>query len=432
MSRKNARRCLIAAGVILALFLILTSADRAGWTGRRESSARTADSFSSDSDSGTHASSRPNKTGPREIRAKATDVQAEKFRRFFLPPIELKHASIGEAMAAVIAAYRETALASGEEPVDLRVNLSHARTDKPLNLTTPRATAGTVIRYLAALSGNRTTGALPNFRLEGLPQTPDRAGKLLVPPAFDRLIAAYLASERTPTRASLSENPFEGDPAKPVEPLPVPGTAPGLREVLKQLGFESSLESEMGADGKLAYRNASEAELELLGSLVEVVDGGEIGPVQMKSRTTFVMTGEDMVDSLVSGTSFNAGEEQLLMRQFAQKAGTDLMTIPSILARDGEMGMIHLPGAVESGEGAQSWNGVKFATTSVPYGLGTEVEFAYEMRGPGEQLLTARQRVLLPEDGRGVVVTPQPDGKRLVAIHSLTLVDSAGQPIVPK
>lgn len=381
--------------------------------------------------------SKPAKSGERPTAPKpATDQELEKFSRFFLPPIKLKEATIDQAVAAVISAYRETAEATGEPALDLRVETHHARTRKPITCTTPRAPAGAVLRYVAAIAGNRTKGRLPGFRLEALSDEPVRVGNLDLPFGWESGLAEFLVTTKA-SEAKLGENPFEQfdtkDGTKNDPFSATPKAAVNLQELLASLGFNpaaqfrNSTSPELSKD-ILRYENMSETEVEWLSTLVETATRGGLGPLQIKTSTKVLVVPESLLESLTSGSTLTEGEVQLSMRKFAQTKGVDVMTLPAITGRESQIGTVEITSSQLSSAGADTWQGVRMVTTSVPYGLGSQTEFAFESRSPDGTHAQVREQITLPENSNGVAITPYTEGQRLIVLQGNSMIDAAGNP----
>ncbi len=379
------------------------------------------------------SASKSGKSSDRPTASKpASDKEQEKFSRFFLPPIKLEGATIQQAVAEILAAYRETATATGETPLDLQVDLSAARTRKPLTTFTPRAPAGTVIRYVAVLAGNRTKGSLPNFRLEGLSDRADRSGALDVPPDFAPSLKDFIDASAKASEAKLGEDPFAPSQADPKDD-PFTGIAPyskiNIRDLLIAQGFNPDLECTLSGSS-LAYGKMSEAEQEWLGALLESTSR----PSQIKTNTMVAMIPEGM-ELPDTGTALSPEDVQLNLRKLAQKEGVDLMTLPAITARGGQTATVELIKEVITPDGGTGWTtdwtGVKMVTTAVPYGLGSQVEFAFDSRPPDGGQSQARERITLPENGSGVAVAPASGGGQLLILQGNTMIDATGRPLGP-
>jgi hypothetical protein len=383
-------------------------------------------------------SSKPAKSGDRPSAPRpATDQELEKFSRFFLPPIKLKEATIEQAVAAIIAAYRETAGATGEPALDLRVETNHARTRRPITCTTPRAPAGTVLRYVASIAGNRTKGSLPSFRLEALSDMPDRKGKLKLPSGWESWVADFLASAGRSSEAKLGEDPFENfknnQSAKDDPFSTIPAAKLNLQDLLASLDFNPAARCQSSSspglsDDNLSYEDMSEAEVERLSALVETATRNGLGPIQIKSNTKVLVIPEGLAESFRSGTTLDDGEVQLSMRVFAQTKGVDLMTLPSITSRESQIGTVEITSSQLSSAGADTWQGVRMVTTSVPYGLGSQTEFAFEARNPDGTHAQVREQIILPENSSGVAIAPYTEGQRLILLQGNTMIDATGNP----
>lgn len=425
------------SGILVLCILFAWNDQRAVSAAKARSAARKEGSTSNSSDADGDSLSKSGKSAARVTAPKpASDKEQEKFKRFFLPPIKLEGATIEEAVAAILAAYRETAAATGETAQDLRVDLASARTRKPITCTTPRAPAGTVLRYVAALAGNGTKGSLPNFRLEALSDQADRKGKMDVPPDWASRVTDFLTNGTKGTEAKLAEDPF----AKPAreeaaQDDPFSGNSPPrpkLKDLLTAQGFNPNLICQQ-TGSSFTYENMSEAEQELLAALAETSGIGGLGPVQLKTTTMVLEAPESFSASLTSGAALTDAEVQLRLREFARNEGVDLMTLPAITARQGEVATVELGSSVSTpdGTGEESWNGVRMVTTAVPYGLGSQVEFALKTRDLEGAEAQARERITLGENGSGLAISPATNGKSIVVIQGNTMIDATGQPIAP-
>jgi hypothetical protein len=437
MEKKRTKRYLVGAVGIMALSCLFILND----PGTKGTAKARRDAFglsTAGGKTGNDAPSKPTKSRERPIAPKpATDQELEKFSRFFLPPIKLKEVTIDQAVAAILAAYRETAEATGEPALDLRVETHHARTRKPITCTTPRAPAGTVLRYVAAIAGNRTKGSLPSFRLESLSDEPNREGKLDLPPGWESWLAEFLASAGRTSEAKLGKIPFaqfETKDGTKNDPFSAsPKAEVNLQELLASLGFNPAARCQNFASPalpheNLSYENMSEAEVEWLSALVETATRDGLGPLQIKTNTKVLVAPEGLVESLTSGSTLTDAEVQLNMRSFAQTKGVDLMTLPATTAGESQIGTVEITSSQLSAAGADTWRGVRMVTTSVPYGLGSQTEFAFESRSPDGTHAQLREQITLPENGSGVAIAPYTEGHRLVLFQGNTLVDASGNP----
>ncbi len=441
MKRKIARRYLGAGSCVLLLALfLLRSEDRLGAGETLEGAANGRPGLlSHGSSASTHASSRPTKTNrPRTEKRPAPDAEQEKFKRFFLPPITLENATLDEAIAAVVSAYEEAARLTGETAQPLDVDHSAAAPRETVSAITPRAPADTVLRHVAALFGHRLKGSLPNFELLALGRSPHRKGRLPAAPGLESLLASHLERQQNPAKAELPRDPFDGleqpselffsDPeTTEADQEPAPGI--DLQALLAAQGFNPEAEFKVNPDGSLAYENLSEAEVEKLASLVQLASGGDIGPMQMKSGMKIMSVNDSIATSVLSGAAMNAEETQSLLREVAMVKGCELMTLPVISARQGEIGTVLITD--QQVHDPTQWNGVKMATTSVPYGLGSQVEFAVDIRDPDGTSSRGRGANFLPAAGNGVLVIPQGNGKKLIVMQTAEVVDATGKPLTP-
>jgi hypothetical protein len=256
-----------------------------------------------------------------------------------------------------------------------------------------------------------------------------------VPPDWASRVADLLTNRTKVTEAKLAEDPF-AKPAKeePAQDDPFSGIPqrPKLKDLLIAQGFSPNLECQQSGSS-FTYANMSEAELELLAAMMETGGIGGLGPVQLKTTTMVLEVPDSFSGALTSGAALTNAEVQLRLREFARIEGLDLMTLPAVTARQGEVASVELGSSTSTpdGTGEESWNGVRMATTAVPYGLGSQVEFALKTRDLEGSEAQAREQITLPENGSGVAISSSTNGKSLVIIQGNTMIDATGQPIAP-
>lgn len=357
----------------------------------------------------------PSKNGLRVVVTgkPASEEEQKKFRRFFLPSLTFKDATIDEAMATLTQAYREAANATGEEPLDLRIDLSTAKKDEHINVTTPRGTIGPILKYLAAMSGNDATGTLPNFKLQALDQTRDKTGARPLPVNL-RLEPGTLA-------------PVGNNPPQPFIPTG-PRTIQEFDDALRSLGLGDA-SSEISVNGNTYhYKNLSELDLQKIDATLDLNSNGGLGPGQIKTSVMIALATESYQPP--ESSTLTNQELQQEMRKLSMLKGTDLLTMPAVTSRSGESALIDLthekPGPQS---GTTDWTGVRVTTSSQPLGLGQESSFHFETRSDGGEPVDIQQQMTLPEKHSGVITQRLPDGKLMMVIPTTTLIDSRGMPL---
>ena len=106
MARGRMKRYVAVGVVLLALCGLFAFKDSRAALAAKAKNAAARNGWSGENGS-EDGPAKPTKTGRREvIKAPVEDKEIEKFRRFFLPPIVLKDASVGEAMAKIVAVYK--------------------------------------------------------------------------------------------------------------------------------------------------------------------------------------------------------------------------------------------------------------------------------------------------------------------------------------
>jgi len=214
-----------------------------------------------------------------------------------------------------------------------------------------------------------------------------------------------------------ADDPFAGAP---------PAPKVNLRDLLLAQGFNPDIACNISGMN-FSYENMSEAELEWLGALLENTSQS---PIQFKTNARLLMVPENMAEALSSGGALGGEEALIQVRKLSEMKDASVVTVPSITMRVGQVGTVEVINEVVTPEGT-TWTGVKMVTTSVPYGLGSQTEFAVDSRPADGAQTQARERITLPENANGVAVTPASGGQKLVVLQGTTIIDATGRPIAP-
>ncbi|MGC4013519.1 MAG: hypothetical protein QM755_03220 [Luteolibacter sp.] len=336
---------------------------------------------------------------------------AVKFRRFFLPPIQMENLTIAQAVEKVLLTYRQVCEDTREEALPLQVGLQEAATARTINVTTPRAPVGTVLRFIASLSTNKLNGKLPDFHLRGLSIEPDRRGTLDVPPDLFALLSNR--AQRDPFETAEATGTHEEN----------------LQDFLVQAGFSPSLTcSVKGAT--LTYQNFSEADLERLKAMMEVSDGGGFGPLQVQSGIRVLeISSKDLAEKWTQNATLTTADIDLLMLASLKTQDADLLTLPSFTARNGQSASAEVVQDAQDHQGAATWTGVRVSAITEPYGPGSTTSFhsQHKAKPDDEPVSVQLQSRYVPDGGGAIGYSRTADGKTIVTIQTVNQIDATGR-----
>lgn len=389
---------------------------------------RTSGSPSSDS---FHESRRLASPRPKLEKSVETDPEtpaALHFRNFFIRPLHLdgeQGIPLAEAVARVKTEYFATAKSTNEESLPLTVDLSQANTMKPLALKLPRGPVTSVLRLLAAASGNRLVGSGPDFRMEAISEEGRKLAKTFKTKFLD---TAGFDSGEGVNFDSLPKATVESDSQN---------AHSDLKTSLEALGFHLSPDLVVTSDhGEIQISNASAADLELMEAALSLADSDAMHQ-QVKLSTKVIQTPADFEFPEDAQGTIDETRFQSLMRQLAQTQGTDLMTAPSITARYGQVGTMEI---VQGSDDPASplWSGLRVQFAAQPLGTGTEDSFHLIQSDPNAVRVSDEQplrRISLSGTHVGnqnsvqVAVVRNPDGSNMIYVHSNQRIDATGRPV---
>ena len=372
---------------------------------------------------------------PRPKLSKSIETHSETpaalhFKNFFIRSVHLddeQGLTLAEAVARVKAEYFKTAKETKEESLSLSVDLSQANTKKALKLKLPRGPVTSILRLLAAASGNRLTGSGPNFRMESLQDDGSKSTTTLFSRAFSDSIF------KVDQELDLDAKPH--DPFTPFDP------APDIRGALQKLGFEIGRQtcvlSENTDYGVVTnISNATASELEFLDAAIEMANSDAMNQ-QVKLTSKIIRLSADFEWPEDAQGTIAEGRFQPLLRQLAQTEGSELMTAPSCIARYGQVSTIEI--ARGSDDPASTlWSGTQIRFAAQPLGTGTEDSYQLIQSTPNAERVS--DDIPLPRvtvSGRGtsnqnsvqVTVAKNSDGTNVIYAHTSQRIDATGRPL---
>jgi hypothetical protein len=320
----------------------------------------------------------------------------------------------------VLTAYQDACRRSGETPLALRFVVPPGNYRK-LQLRLSARSFKTSVQLLATLSGMKVTRDELEYRftrIENERRTTKRT--LDVPPDFQSALQWDLNHSDQTAQAPL-------------------------RDVLARLGLEldPSTHLALGGDGKLTLETNNSADTAAISTLVRTLV--EQRPLQQKFTTKVVELAADATWTLPDLAQMNDTQVQLFMREMAQKQGTDLMTMPSIIARSGQSAAIEMTRKLivptdETETAFETHNlGHVMHLQGSALGFGHDLALDYTNTtgdiDPATTKPVIRKQTEVKDagfssnGGTRFVVQTRPDGSRAIVLVTSTWIDTTGRPL---
>jgi hypothetical protein len=362
----------------------------------------------------------PSKVSRREPATVKPTHSPLQLKDFFLPAVEIDGLTLQAALAKLKTAYEEACRETGEVPVSLAFDLPPGK-DKALHLKLGARNLDSSIRMLAAASGLMVRREGSTYHLEEAGKLAGKSERTLrVPPD----LAARLAEMGGGSSSSRE-----------------------LRDLFMAMGIEldpsTRIEHSAGT-GTLKIQTESAADLAALNGMTDQVINDL--PMQQKLQTKMleIPAGVEWMGPDLAG-QYTDGQIQLMMREFAQTKGINLITLPSVTARNGETGAIEIikeliTPADDSGEHFETHNlghVMKFSGSFL--GLGQRMDVDYTYTEGGADPVTGRAQISTRADIKGTAyigdgftrlyVQTRPDGSSQVMMTTATRIDATGRPV---
>lgn len=357
----------------------------------------------------------------------------ERLKEFMLPAMKIEGLTLNDSLRKLMASYDDACRKSGETPLPLTFAIPPGAARK-LTLNLPPASFNSSVRLLATLSGMKVIRQGREYQFELLPNERKQVKlDLELPSNFNRTLSD-MSGLTTPITAFASDSP---DIEMPV------------RDLLTTLGLEldPSTRMSVGASGKLIFETTSAADAAAVVALAKTIN--ESPPTQLKFTTKLVELSHDL-DYLLPDLNLSDvadltdGQAQLLMRNLAQKKGTDLMTMPTFTARNGQEGKIEIlreliSPADDTGEAFEKHNvGVVMKSKGSRLGFGQEVDFNFtnttgELDATSGKALISKMVIansgFSQDGGIRFIKQTRSDGRQILLLVTSEVIDATGRPI---
>jgi hypothetical protein len=359
------------------------------------------------------------KASIREIDTATATHRPEQLKDFMLPEVVIDGLELEPALRKVLAAYQDACRRSGETPLALRFAVPPG-TSRKLQLNLGNRSFKTSVQLLATLSGMKVTRDGLEYRftkIENERRTTQRT--LEVPPDFP---------------SALRE--LRGDP---------PGQAP-LPDLLARLGLvlDPSTRMTLGANGQLTLETNSSADAAAVSALVRTL--GDQMPTQQKFTAKVIELAADAEWTPPDLSQMDDAQMEQFMRDMARRKGTELMTLPSITARNAESATIEITRELivptdDAATTFETYNvGHVMNLKGSALGFGRDVAFDYSVTAVDnidpatlkpviEKQIDVKDAGFSRNGGTRFVVQTRPDGARVIVLVTSSWIDATGRPL---
>lgn len=368
----------------------------------------------------------------REMPARATHSPA-RLGDFILPPLEIEGLTLKESLEKLLAAYRDACLKSGETPLPLTFSVPPEATRR-LRVHLKSQSFRTSVRMLATLAGMEANRSGLAYGFKPL-RTGGQAVKetVSVSPDFSSIL-----NEMAGTATVQSSHPLVDEHVSASRTIADCFAALGLE-------LDPSTRFSLGASGKLTFESGSAADAAAITALVSLIDS--VPKVQLKYNASIVdlKAGMDWLPPDLS--QMDAAQKQQLMRDLAQRKGTELMTLPSATVRSGHHADIELIREFtyptnDAGDAFETRDvGQVLRVQGDQLGFGQDFNFTYtdttfdgfEPANAKKPLFNKRVDVansgFANDGGTRFTIHTRPDGSKTLVMVTAQQLDPTGRPL---
>ncbi len=348
-----------------------------------------------------------------EVSVLATHSPA-RLNDFILPDLEI-HGDLRSALRQVLTVYEETCAKTGETPLPLKFDLPQGNGGM-INIRLSAKNFSSSVKLLAALSGMKVSRDGVNYRLEPL------------------------ADERREVKTEIRVPP---DLASQLGEMAGTETNQSLAAILSALGLtlDPTTRVKASAGGIVSVETQRPADAAAIAALAREI--GNEQPLQLKTITKTIEVPASAEWTLPDVGRLNDDQVQLMCRALAQKLGTDLLTMPSVLALSGQPSTIEIVRDLNwqetSGENKSQPVGVTLAIEGNFLGFGQEMDFHYSDTSGTVDGLTGTPDIKTNADiadtsfvskgGTIFRVENRPDGSKRILLLKSTQIDATGRPV---
>ena len=363
-----------------------------------KASSRSVSSTSETTDSATRRERRASAPASR-LDSSLTRHDASKLVNFILPKVEGKDVTIHQALALLKEAYQDACYLSREKALDLKFSVI----DDPgymISFSLKGKSFTACLDYLAALAGLDAKQTESKFELVNITDTESPRELIgLEFPGFKNCLLEICALQSA-----------AGDM--------------DVESILRAAGVIRDADSsfKVGSNHSWSFNGAAADRKRITSLLVGLVGGSS---TQLKFTTRTVTTTEP-ID--LKNSNLSIDENAALMRELASRAGSNLVTEPSITSRDGQNATIEIIREKIVGNQAD-WTGLKHEITGSFTGLKLVGSDKTEKRPETEDdsaWLSESQFALYPGETHVQLISSK-NGSRTYRFLTATPIDATGR-----
>lgn len=268
----------------------------------------------------------------------------EQLVMFYLPEVEIDGLGLREALEKVMEAYVAACEKSGETPLAFTFDVP-ADDASRLRMKLSSKSFSNAVRMLAAAAGMNVKRSGLSYMFERMPgDGMAKEGRIEMTDDFAYRLAELLGIE------------LKRDPSAPqMTAMDLLRSIGSFEELLARLGMDLDPGTKIVAgEGEMLIQAARAEDLAKLQALAGLIAGEEKAQAKYTVKVLEIPAGFES-NRLLSETHTDL-EVQLLMRELAQQAGTNLMTMPSVQSVSGGQGIIEMAKEVyyPKGDGFES------------------------------------------------------------------------------
>ena len=358
--------------------------------------------------------------GGRNLRSKERVAEKthrpEQLIRFYLPELEIDGLGLRAALAKLNAAYVDACLKSGEKALEFSFDVrgdDRAR----LNMKLSGKTFSSSVKILAAAAGMNVRRNNLTYIFEPV----EKGG------ANERTIASQQSiNSRLGKMAGMTDQELMN---------------PQWSDLLGRLGIEVDphLKVTTHGDGSLTVSSPDGADVAKLVALFGQIDSDQEARVKATSKIVRVPSDSDW--KFDGRESMSDLEVQLMFRALAQRKGTDLMTMPSVMAKAGQDAKMEIVReiSIESDDGEREV--IRFGKVldlnAQAVGFGQSINATFtdtdleEGGGKVRELAKLRTDGFSNDGATRISVQELPDGSKVILFVTGELIGLTGLPIRP-
>ena len=422
------KRLILLSMTLLCVLALWKGPEVWGGRDRATGSSRTADGHLAPAAAieGNTAPQLPGKASVRYAADPSATHPPERLSQFYLPQVSIDGMSLEAALKKLQAAYEEACRETGETPLALTFSVPPGL-DRLLTVKIGTRTLDGAIQLLAAMSGMLVERKGSEYVFEAPVETGEpRTRSFGVPPDF------FNAPESA------------GDPFAQVAAPSKISPADYFAGKGISLDPNTRLRFSPGA-GTVVIDTTSMADELAVSRLIGLASSERIP--QHKVETRILELGQDVAWTPPENAHLDEAGMQLLMHELAQIKGVDLKTMPSTVARDGQLAKVEVVRELISpvpgldGEFRTDPVGVVLDVTPVVLGFGQKLDVGFNVTEVDEDPKSGEFKVVnrasitdtsfSSDSATSLHIETRPDGSRVLLLVKSTMIDATGRPVRP-